>query len=104
MIIVLLEKKSQKTSERESKKKKNENENEIKETPLFSTIKSLKAWNLHGQSLQGDSLQGTDEPVDRREIDDVNIWSGGLYGVAMGALLWIDTKPWKDLSRLYVTS
>lgn len=39
MIIVLLEKKSQKTSERESKKKKNENENEIKETPLFSTKK-----------------------------------------------------------------
>lgn len=102
MIIVLLEKKPENQREGKKKKKwKKENENEIKETPLFSTKKSLKAWNLHGQSLQGDSLQGTDEPVDRREIDDVNIWSGGLYGVAMGALLWIDTKPWKDLSSLY---
>lgn len=54
------------------KKKRTKKKIKLKQV-LCSHKKGLKAWNMHGQSLQGNSLQGTDEPVDRREIDDVNI-------------------------------
>ena len=54
------------------KKKEREKKRILQLEKAFGLFSRKKPGVCTDKSLQGNSLQGTDEPVDRREIDGVN--------------------------------